>query len=58
MDARVGETEDWIETEFGTADLGDARRTQRLLQLTSQLAAQPSASLPEAWGSRAELKAA
>jgi Transposase DNA-binding/Transposase Tn5 dimerisation domain len=58
MDARVGETEEWVEAEFGTADLGDTRRTQRLLQLTSQLAAQPSASLPEACGSRGQLKAA
>jgi Transposase DNA-binding/Transposase Tn5 dimerisation domain len=58
MDAMAVETEDWIETEFGTADLGDARRTQRLLQLSRQLAAQPSASLPEACGSRAQLKAA
>jgi Transposase DNA-binding len=37
MDAMAVETEDWIETEFGTADLGDARRTQRLLQLSRQL---------------------
>ena len=58
MDAMAVETEDWIETEFGTADLGDARRTQRLLQLSRQLAAQPSASLPEACGSRGQLKAA
>ncbi len=54
----VVEHEDWIETEFGTADLGDDRRTQRLLTLMGQVAARPGASLPEACGSRGQLKAA
>jgi len=58
MEARVVEHEDWIETEFGAADLGDARRTQRLLTLMGQVAARPGASLPEACGSRGQLKAA
>src|SRR5262245_35347257 len=58
MEARDSEPEDWIETEFGTAELGDARRTQRLLTLMSQVAACPGASLPEACGSRGQLKAA
>jgi hypothetical protein len=50
--------DEWVETEFGTAELGDARRTARLVQLTQQLAAAPGASLPEACGSRGHLKAA
>jgi Transposase DNA-binding/Transposase Tn5 dimerisation domain len=58
MEVRIIEQEDWIETEFGAADLGDARRTQRLLTLMGQLAARPGASLPEACGSRGQLKAA
>jgi Transposase DNA-binding len=58
MEAMVIEHEDWIETEFGAADLGDARRTQRLLTLMGQVAARPGASLPEACGSRGQLKAA
>lgn len=58
MEAMVIEHEDWIATEFGTADLGDARRTQRLLRLMEQVAARPGASLPEACGSRGQLKAA
>jgi hypothetical protein len=58
MEARVVEHEDWIETEFGAADLGDARRTQRLLTLMGQVGARPGASLPEACGSRGQLKAA
>lgn len=58
MEARVIEHEDWIEREFGAAELGDARRTQRLLTLMGQVAARPGASLPEACGSRGQLKAA
>lgn len=58
MGAMVIEQEDWIATEFGAADLGDARRTQRLLTLMGQVAARPGASLPEACGSRGQLKAA
>jgi hypothetical protein len=58
MEARVIEQEDWIATEFGAADLGDARRTQRLQTLMGQVAARPGASLPEACGSRGQLKAA
>ena len=45
-------------TEWADADLGDARRTQRLVELATVLAQRPSASLPEACGSRAQLKAA
>jgi len=58
MEAIVGEQEDWIATEFGTADLGDTRRTQRLRTLMEQVAARPGASLPEACGSRGQVKAA
>jgi Transposase DNA-binding len=48
----------WAETEFGQADLGDARRTARLVQLASVLGAQPTASLPDATDDLATLKAA
>jgi hypothetical protein len=44
--------------EFAEADLGDARRTQRVIRLATVLAQRPMASLPEACGSAAELKAA
>src|SRR2546428_818313 len=47
-----------MERKLGAADLGDARRTQRLLTLMGQVAAHPGASLPEACGSRGQLKAA
>src|SRR5438874_6685260 len=48
----------WAVTEFADADLGDLRRTQRLVQLAHALAQRPGAALPEACGSGAMLKAA
>ena len=48
----------WAETEFGEADLGDVRRTARLVQLATMLGAQPTASLPAAAPDWADLKAA
>lgn len=48
----------WAEEEFGEAELGDVRRTERLVQLAAVLGAEPSASLPEATNDAATLKAA
>jgi hypothetical protein len=48
----------WAEEEFGDAELGDVRRTARLVQLATILGAQPSASLPDATDDPASLKAA
>jgi Transposase DNA-binding/Transposase Tn5 dimerisation domain len=48
----------WAVTEFIDAELGDARRTQRLVELATLFAQRPGASLPEACGNRAMLKAA
>jgi hypothetical protein len=48
----------WAEEEFGEADLGDLRRTARLVTLATVLGAQPSASLPDATDDPATLKAA
>lgn len=59
MGTGTGRTEEnWAVTEFAEADLGDARRTQRVIRVATVLAQQPMASLPEACGSAAELKAA
>jgi hypothetical protein len=44
---------DWAEQQFGTCNLGDQRRTKRVVQLAAQVAAQPDASTPkqtERWG--------
>ena len=54
----VPDTTIWAVTEFADADLGDLRRTQRLVQLAHVLAQHPGAVLPEACGSSAVLKAA
>jgi transposase-like protein/transposase Tn5 family protein len=48
----------WAADEFGDAELGDVRRTARLVQLATVLGAQPSASLPDATDDPASLKAA
>ena len=52
------DTASWAVTEFADADLGDLRRTQRLVELAHALAQRPGAALPEACGSGAMLKAA
>jgi hypothetical protein len=49
--------DDWASNEFGAAELGDARRTQRLVALARQLAQSPHCSFPQALDS-AQLKAA
>ena len=54
----MGEPASWAEEEFGAAELGDVRRTARLVQLASVLGAQPQASLPQATEDPAQLKAA
>src|SRR5579872_3073495 len=50
--------ENWARFEFGDAELGDARRTMRLVQLAKGLGDSPSLSLPDATGDWPELKAA
>ena len=48
----------WAVNEFADADLGDVRRTKRLVELAHVLAQRPTAALPEACGDGAMLKAA
>ena len=48
----------WAVNEFADADLGDVRRTKRLVELACVLAQHPTAALPEACGDGAMLKAA
>lgn len=54
----MSEPASWAEEEFGAAELGDVRRTARLVELASVLGAQPQASLPQATEDPAQLKAA
>jgi Transposase DNA-binding/Transposase Tn5 dimerisation domain len=47
------QSENWAVATFGAAELGDPRRTDRLVKVASALAKNPSASLPhasETWG--------
>lgn len=48
----------WAEIELGRAELGDTRRTQRLIELAMQRGAQPHASIAQACGNPAATKAA
>lgn len=48
----------WVEEEFSTANLGDWRRVERLKQIVSDFASQPTSSIPKACGSWASTKAA
>ena len=48
----------WAYTQFATAQLGDRRRTARLVALATQIAADPSSSLPNQTEKWSDLKAA
>ena len=50
--------ENWAVETFGAAELGDPRRTDRLLKVASALAVNPSASLPQALGNWGETQGA
>ncbi|WP_414517945.1 IS4 family transposase [Nostoc sp. PCC 9305] len=49
--------EQWITKELETAELGDTRRTKRLMKIVENLSAKPEASIPQASGTWAETKA-
>ncbi|MGH9593140.1 MAG: IS4/Tn5 family transposase DNA-binding protein, partial [Bryobacteraceae bacterium] len=48
----------WAQHEFGFAQLGDRRRSKRLVNIAQHLAAHPGGTLPQAFPHWAELKAA
>jgi hypothetical protein len=48
------EPEIWAVRTFGQAELGDLRRTDRLVQLAAALARDPQSSLPKALRGEAE----
>jgi hypothetical protein len=48
----------WAEQQFGTCDLGDLRRTRRLVKFAAQVAADPDASTPTQTEEWHDLKAA
>lgn len=54
----VAQREVWAAEQFGTAALGDARRTKRLVKLASQMAGHSSGTIPQQTGTTADMKAA
>jgi len=48
----------WAEGEFGEADLGDERRTRRLVQLAAEVATRPAGTVTRACASSASREAA
>lgn len=58
MDTTLTTAQEFAQMEFGMADLGDKRRTRRLVQVGSALALCPSGTLPEAFDTWSELKGA
>lgn len=48
----------WAEGQFGSADLGDLRRTRRLVKLAAQMAGNSSGTIPQQTGAVADMKAA
>jgi hypothetical protein len=49
---------DWIEAELGGANMGDARLTARLLEMTGMFYAKPTANIPQACATARATKAA
>lgn len=47
VDLTQGLGRDWAELEFGECQLGDVRRTRRLIEAASQVLARPDGSTPD-----------
>lgn len=58
MSTTLPPPDQWAQIEFGLASLGDRRRTKRLVNIATHLAASPGGTLPQAFPHWAELKAA
>ena len=58
MDSLVLDIDRWAETNFGACELGDERRTRRLVKYAAQVAACSEASTPNQTESWADCKAA
>ena len=56
--AGIVETESWASETFGECELGDPRRTRRLMQVAQRILEHPAGSFPDQMPDWAELKAA
>src|ERR1700675_2683811 len=52
------ETQQWAEQQFGSCELGDRRRTKRMVKLATQVATKPDAATPKQTERWADCKAA
>jgi hypothetical protein len=55
---KVVDNDQWVESNFGSCDLGDARRTKRLVKIADNMLAAPEKSLPQQNVEWADVKAA
>lgn len=60
MDGRlsIADRQAWAESQFDAADLGDVRRTRRLVKLGAQMAGNSAGSIPQQTERTADMKAA
>lgn len=58
MTANLMAPAQWAQTEFALAELGDQRRTERLVKMATSLAHTPTGALPQAFPDWKDLKAA
>jgi hypothetical protein len=54
----LSDRDEWASSQFAAADLGDRRRTRRLVRLAAQMAGNSSGSIPQQTGGGADMKAA
>lgn len=55
---KVADNAQWVEDNFGSCELGDARRTKRLVKIAGNMLAAPEKSLPQQNVEWADVKAA
>ena len=58
MSSLTLDVSEWAEQQFGTCQLGDKRRTRRLVKLANQVATKPDAATPKQTENWADCKAA
>ena len=58
MQTTLASPTEWAQQEFGSADLGDIRRSRRLVKVASELSKASHGTLPGTFSNWAELKAA
>jgi hypothetical protein len=54
----MGSSREWSESQFGHADLGDVRRTARLVELAAEVAGRPAGTVIKSCGSSASREGA